>query len=664
MSAVFSESDLATLALVSDTFVGGDGVRRAAIAAEAMESSLDPAQVRQLRLVLRSLESRAANLALGGGPARFRDMPVESRERLLLGWGHSRLAMRRSAFAAFRKLLTFIAYAEPGQDGVNALHAAIGYAPTYEAVTDDPTPIHPTEVPATDDPVTFEADVAIVGSGAGGGVIAAALAEAGRSVIVLEGGPFTPETAMPRDELTAHGTMYLNRGLVSTWDGAVVILAGGGVGGGTTINWMTCVRVADEIRSEWATDHGLEAVDGSGFEDDMAVIERELDVSPAPNVPPKDAVLLRGAQALGYDVEPIETNAAGCGDCGTCSFGCRIGAKRSGLRAHLARAAVAGARIVADADVRRVVIEGGRATGIEALVRRTDGGTTRVVVRAPQVVVAAGALRSPAVLLRAGLGHPAIGRHLRIHPVSVVAGRFAEPIEMWRWTNQAIRSWFVPGPGDGVERYTIESAPGHPGLIALAFPWEGRDKHARLLERIRWFAPYVAIARDSGEGRVSLTRADTVRLDYDLAAEDIATLRHGLVRMARIVRAAGAQEILAVGTPPAWHGRDGIVAEGEERAFRAYEERLARFDFSSNRGLVGSAHQLGSVRAGGDPRDHVCDSWGRVRGGVRERDGVIGGLYVGDGSLLPTGIGVNPQITIMAMARRVARTVLAEGATG
>jgi choline dehydrogenase-like flavoprotein len=641
--------------------VRGDGRRRAEIAAEAMEQSLDPAQVSQIRLVLRLFDSRPANLAFVARLVRFRDMSDDARERYLLHWAYSRVGRRRSAFAGLRRLLTFIAYAEPGPDGRNPLHDAIGYHPTYEPVTAEPTPIQPLRLPPGTESAVLDADVAVVGSGAGGGVIAAALAEAGRSVVVIEAGPFVPESAMPTDELTAHGTMYLNHGLVSTWDGSLLVLAGGAVGGGTTINWMTSVRLADDIRAEWAAEHGLEGIDGAAFSDDMATIERELEVSPAPNVPPKDAALLRGARAMGYEAVPIETNAVGCGDCGTCSFGCRVGAKRSGLRVHLARAARAGARIVPDAEARRITVASGRVTGVEAFVRSDDGGLRRLTIQAPQVVVAAGALRTPAVLLRSGVEHPSIGRHLRIHPVSIVAGRFAEPIEMWRWANQAIRSDFVPAPGDAVERYTIESGPGHPGIIALAFPWEGRDAHARLLERIRWFAPYVAVTRDSGEGRVSLTRADTVRLDYELARGDVATLRHALVRMARIARAAGAQEILAVGMPPAWHGRDGAGRDGEERAFRDFEERLARFDFAPNRGLVGTAHQMGSARAGADPADHPCDPWGRVRRGSRERDGAVSGLYVGDGSLFPTGIGVNPQITIMALARRVARTVLSDG---
>jgi choline dehydrogenase-like flavoprotein len=589
-------------------------------------------------------------------------MSDEARERYLLSWGLSRVPLRRSAFAGLRKLLTFIAYADPGSNSGNPLLTRIGYHPTYEPVTADPTPIVPFPLPDGAEEVVLEADVVVVGSGAGGGIVAADVAEAGRSVVVLEAGPFVPEAAMPTDELTAHGTLYLNHGLVSSWDGSLVILAGGAVGGGTTINWMTSVRVADEVRAEWARDHGLEGVDGAGFEHDMTVIESEIDVSPTPNVPPKDAALARGGDAMGYPVDRISSSARDCGDCGTCSFGCRIGAKRSGLRAHLARAAVAGARIVPDAEATRVLVDGGIVRGVEAIVRRHDGTERPLMVRAPQVVIAAGSLRSPAVLLRSRIDHPAIGRYLRIHPVSVVAARFAEPIEMWRWANQAMRSTFVPGPDEDVERYTIESAPGHPGIIALAFPWEGRELHATMLERIRWFAPYVGLIRDTGEGRVRLTRADRVRIDYDLASRDVATLRHALVRMARIVRAAGAQQILAVGTPPAWHGRDGFGPDGEERAFRAYEERLARFDFAPNRGLVGSAHQMGSVRAGADASDHACDPWGRVRAGRREGDGVIRGLYVGDGSLFPTAIGINPQITIMAMARRVARTVLAESA--
>jgi choline dehydrogenase-like flavoprotein len=228
---------------------------------------------------------------------------------------------------------------------------------------------------------------------------------------------------------------------------------------------------------------------------------------------------------------------------------------------------------------------------------------------------------------------------------------------MWRGTMQAARSLQFGRPDDGRNGYVVESAPGHPGLIALALPWQGTDAHAELLGRIRHVAPLIAITRDGGEGRVRLTASGRARIDYRLDERGVATLRHALVSMAGMARAAGARQILAAGTPPRWHGRTGFGPGAEARAFVVFEDALRRFDFAANRGSVFSAHQMGTVRMGASA-DHPCDPDGRVRtrGGA-----TIPGLYVGDGSLFPTGLGVNPMITIMALARRVARTVAGEG---
>jgi choline dehydrogenase-like flavoprotein len=674
----WSAADLATLAELAETFVRGGSVRRASLAAEALVRAADPAQVRQLRLVLRLLESRVANLVLTGRPSAFRDRSPADREGVLLGWATSRLPLRRSAFQAFRKLMTFLAYADPGPPGSpNPLHAALGYVPDRPPVTAELSTIRPLDLhgssPAATDPIVLEADVVVVGSGAGGGVIAAELTRAGRSVVVVEAGPFVDEAHLPTDELDAYSRLYLNHGLLTTWDGAITMLAGTAVGGGTLVNWMTSIAAPDDVRAEWAGDHGIDGIDGQAFDDDVAAIERELGVAPATVIPPKDAVILRGAAALGWEAAPTRRNATDCGDCGSCPFGCPRGAKQSTMRVHLAEAAAAGARIIDRARVTRVLIEGGRAVGVEARVLLADPATgapipgpegdparprtRRLVVRAPQVVVAAGALRSPAVLLGSGLDHPGIGRHLRLHPAPVVAGIFDEPIEMWRGTMQAARSLQFARP-DGVRNgYAIESAPGHPGLIALALPWEGTDAHAELLGRIRHVGPLVAVTRDGGEGRVRVTAANRVRIDYRLDQRGIATLRHALVSMAGLVRAAGARQILAVGTPPRWHGRTGSGAGRDGRAFGVFEDTLQRFDFGANRGSVFSAHQMGSVRMGASVRDHPCDPDGRVR---TRAGAVIPGLYVGDGSLFPTGVGVNPMITIMALARRVARTAASE----
>jgi choline dehydrogenase-like flavoprotein len=672
VASSWTDAEIATLAEMAETFVRGDSLRRARLTVEALERAADPAQVDQVRLILRVVQSGLANTALARTARPFREMSPTSRERYLLSWATSPIGLRRSAFHGLRKMLTFLAYADPGESAPNPRLTDIGYRPDDRPITAEPTTVRPMRPPFEqgdpDQPMRLDADAVVVGSGAGGGVIAAALAAAGRSVVVLEAGPFVDEAAMPTDELDAYARVYLNYGLLATWDGSVTMLAGSAIGGGTLVNWMTSLPAPAWVREEWERDHGVTGLTDGTWDADIATLEGELGVAESTVIPPKDEAIVRGAAALGWEAGPTRRNATDCGDCGSCQFGCRRGRKQSGIRVHLAAAHAAGARIVERVRATNVIIEEGRAVGVEGNALWTDtatgepdpdGRTRRLVVRAPVVVAAAGGLRTPALLTASGLGHPSIGRHLRLHPVPVVAGLYPDPIDMWRGTMQAARSTEFVNPRDGSNGYVIESAPGQPGLLAIAVPWEGTDAHADLMLRARRIAPLIAITRDGGEGRTSVTKAGRVRVDYRLDASGVATLRHALVSMARLARAAGATQIVAVATEPAWHGRSGFGVGGEAAAFTVFEDRLASFDFRPNRGTVFSAHQMGTVRMGREPRGHPSDPWGRVRRNAKS-DAVIGGLYVGDGSLFPTGIGVNPMITVMALARRVARTILAE----
>jgi choline dehydrogenase-like flavoprotein len=673
----------ATLAAIAGTFVPGpDAARRGDLIAEALASAADPDQVAQLRLVLRAMETPLANALLGGGWRGLSRMDPAQREAYLRAWGTSAIAQRRTAYQALRRLSTFLAYADPdgpdGPDGArsaNPRHAAIGYQPERPPISLDPTPIVPLALPfETGDPaepMTLEADVVIVGSGAGGGVVAADLAAAGRSVVVLEAGPFVDEATMPTDELDAYVRLYLERGLLATWDASVTFLAGSAVGGGTLVNWMTTIPAPVEVRDAWRADHGLDGLaDGETWSSDVESVEAELGVAETTYRPPKDEAILRGAQALGWEAGPIRRNGSGCDDCGSCPFGCRRGSKRSGIRVHLATAAAHGARIVPRVRVTRVLVEGGRAVGVEghALVPDPvtgepipDGTAPRGVrvrtlrVHAPQVVVAAGALRTPAVLEGSGLDHPAIGRHLRVHPVTGALTRQPAPVELWRGPMQAARSLEFSAAAPGRQGYVIESAPGHPGLLALAVPWESATAHAQLMADIRHLGAFIAVTRDGGAGRVRLTRHGRVRVDYALDATGVATLRHAAVSCARLARASDAIDIVIPGIRPAWSR--GPV---DDAAFGRFLDEVEAFDFRPNHGSIFSAHQMGTARMGADPRDHACDPSGRVRVGPRD-DRVVGGLYVADTSLFPTALGVNPMLTVMVLARRVARTILAEG---
>jgi choline dehydrogenase-like flavoprotein len=668
--AGWSDGLLEVLTLVAETIVAGDGPRRARLAAAALDLAADPAQVMQLKLVLRAFDSRAANLLLTGRPVRFRDLDQQARERYLLAWATSRIPQRRSAYQGLKRLLAFLAYADPGEDGENPRLAATGYVHRPEPVTPDPTPIRPLDFGAAaaalsgNAPIVLDADVAIVGSGAGGGVVADALARAGRSVVVLEAGPFVPEPEMPVDELAAFDRLYLNHGFNVSWDASIMTLAGGGVGGGTTVNWMTSIRPPASTRHRWAVEHGLEGFDGPDVEADILAIEHELSIGRPPNIPPKDELIRRGCTHLRQEVGETHRNGVDCGDCGRCGFGCRRGAKQSGLRVHLAEAWRNGARIIPDAPVHRVLVEGRRATGIEAAVT-VDGVARRLVVRAPTVVVAAGALRTPVVLLRSGIDTRAVGRHLRLHPVSVLGAFLDEDVRMWEGTMQAVRALHHlerPSGSEGEDEggFIVESAPGTPGLIALVFPWEGRARFGTLMGQIPRVAPILGITRERGEGRVLISRAGRPRFDYSLAPADRATLQRALAECARIGWEGGSREMVAVGTPPSWFRAP--AGPGAGAAFDAWEAHLRGFDYGPNRGTLVSAHQMGTARAGADPSDHACDPWGRVRapGAAPGRDALVAGLWVADASLFPTALGVNPMITTMVMARRVARAVLTE----
>ena len=638
------------LAEVFATFVPMDraaATRRAAVAIETLGATRSLSDLIGLRIALEALEV--------GPLRRFTRGTQDRRERALLGWATSPIPQQRTTFQALKRLALFLAYADPEEHSsapMNDSWAPIGYLPPAR-VTDPPAPlVRPLDVSRTDSsPLTFDAEVVIVGSGAGGSVVAARLAEAGRDVLVLEAGGYRPEAEMPISEAQAWRDMLLDRGAASTQDLSVTILAGATLGGGTTVNWTTTIRPPDWLRDEWETDHGLIGFASAETDADLARLEDELEVMPPTVVPPKDQLILDGARALGWEADVTQRSAGPCTRCGGCTFGCQLGAKRSALRVHLARAGAAGARILTEARATALRHRAGDAVGV---VGRLEPDGRPFAVRARQTVVAAGALRTPVLLERSRIDHPAIGRGLRLHPSVVIAARMAERAEMWVGPLQAARSLeFVrPGGSDGSVHahggFIIEAAPPHPGLAMAALPWAGREEAARLAGTLGNLAPLIALVRDQGGGRVRAGTGGRARVSYRLDPRDGSTARRALIEMSRLARAGGAAELLAVATPGRWW-RDGDD-------FERYLEALSHLDTGANRITVFSAHQMGTARAGKDPRTSATDPWGRVR--RSQRGEMLRGAYVADASLFPSASGVNPMLTIMACAERVARAVL------
>ena len=657
---ILTPAERRTLAALAEGFVPGGGSARAQAAERAFATVVDPELVSQLRLVLRLIETRAGSLLIGGRAVKYSSLRGDERDAYLQHWVQHRIPLMRSAASALRKLLCFLAYAdadEPGDPKLRARLKSIGYNPKPNAATRDYSKLvafNPQQAQR------IAVDVLVIGSGAGGGSVARDLARAGKRVMVIESGALYDERSFPTKERDAYERLYLDSGFTATADAHIAILAGGTVGGGTTVNWMTSIPIPDRVRDEWEEQHGVEGVASPAFKSDLNDVLREVGAQPSEKMPPKDAALIRGAEGRDWGAEKIQMNRAECGDCGTCPFGCKRGSKQSTLRLHLPQALEAGAHLIPDCKAERLIISNGAVRGA-VTTYGTRAGTPRTLeIIAPQVVVSGGALRTPLLLRRSGLTHPAIGQNLRLHPVTLAAGIFPEKIEMWRGTMQAAKSEEFIEPMEDRNGYIIESAPGHPGLLSLGIPWTSRDEHQRLMKLAPYIAPFLAIAKDDGGGRISETRSGFAKIEYRTTPRDERTLRAALGSLVRMAEAAGASEVIAAGSPPvSWRRRDGV------EAFQVLQRRLTRFDFSPNRGTVFSAHQMGTARMGSDPVDHACDPFGRVRSSSRPRatdphGGIVKGLYVADGSLFPTALGVNPMITILALAKRVARTVLSD----
>lgn len=607
---------------------------------------------REFASFLRAVESPAANLLLTGRAVRFTRLSPELRERYLWGWARSRLAVKRKGFQATKRLAAAVYFSRPlGPEG-HPLWQRIRYAPPAPppAGSDEP-PWVPLERPERDEEVTV--DLCVVGSGAGGSVIAARAAEAGYRVMVLEAGAWYPAAQYPRVEREAYDRLFRGRGVVPTRDSAISILAGETVGGSTAVNWMTCLPPLPIARAEWANEGGMVGVDGDEFDRDLATVAARLHVSTeeSPTNPANEA-LRRGSIALGYrqgrDWDVIPRNAVGCASrCGFCTFGCPYGARQSMDRTYLADALRAGARLRSSTSAEVVELSGGRVTAV--LASYSDGTVRRAVrVRARAVVLAAGALETPGILLRSGVRSPGVGRGLRLDPTTAIAGEFAFPVRTWEGAHQTIGVYRFR-PSDAADHGPwIEASPAHPGLSGVAVPWAGASDYRRLMERLEYVATPIVLVRDVGEGSVGIDAAGRTVPNYELTRRDRSNLVRGMIETARILRAAGATRLLSLHTPYVEVG-DGRrpLTEAELDTFVA---GVARAGVREHAVALFSAHPMGSARAGPDPRRATARPSGEVHG--------VEGLWIGDGSLLPTAPGANPMLSILALAERTARALL------
>src|SRR4051794_17756261 len=654
MAGVVNETQRRTLEALCDTVVpaveydGDDETMRAFMARSASDMAI-AAQIEGLMAQAMMPDDIAGFAALLDGLAGldFASLPVDARTQVLKQVAAS-APEAKLGVKVFKNLTLLFFYALPDEQGRNPNWDAIGYPGPVSA------PPSAEEAPKTIDveqisgaQATLSADVCVVGSGAGGAVIAAELQKAGKSVVVLEQGGYRNEQDFKQLELPGSLELYLGGGLLGSEDGSIAVYAGATLGGGTIVNYMNCIRTPEHIRQEWAG-HGIEGIDELEYEQHVDAVWDRLSVNAeatSQNRPHRK--LIQGMEASGFPWKPITRNVdRECDDprvCGYCYSGCQKGCKQSTMKTYLQDASDTGARFVVGAHADRISTADGRATGVEATVTNADGSTTKLTVQSPTVVVSGGAVESPALLLRSGIGGPAAGKHLRLHPAAIVEGVYDEPIEGWIGQAQSAVSYqFAECEGDW--GFLMESCPTAPALTATGWPWGDGAQHKREYgSKLKHSAPFITVARDHGEGEVAIDAHGRAVVRWSLTDEvDRRIFIEGNKQLAKLHRAAGANEIFTL------HAQRVGWREGDD--FDAFLDQIENAPYEPNDVAIFTAHQLCSCRIGNDPNESVADG----RAELHDTKGV----WIGDASAFPTAPGVNPMISIMSLAHRTAGKIL------
>jgi choline dehydrogenase-like flavoprotein len=504
-------------------------------------------------------------------------------------------------------------------------------------------------------PVKLHCDVAIVGSGAGAGITAELMTGAGLSVVLVEEGPLKSSRDFRQLESEAYPSLYQESASRQTADKAITILQGRCVGGSTTVNWTSSFRTPSATLAYWRAHFGLRDFTDEGLSPWFQSAERRLNIGPWLAPPNENNELLRqGALKLGIPAAAILRNVKGCWNLGSCGLGCPTNAKQSMLVTTLPVDLDRGAALLVQARAERLTVSGERVTALLCRAIGPDGqprgDETRIVAR--HVVVAGGAINSPALLMRSGVAdpHERLGHRTFLHPVVISAAAFDRAVEGWSGAPQTIYTdhFLDAAPIDGPIGYKLEAPPLHPLIFATTVPGFG-PAQAKLLQDFGRTHALLALLRDgfheeSPGGQVRLRSDGSPVLDYSLTPFVMDGARRALLSMAELQFAAGARSV--------------VPAHELARPYTSWIEARDAISTLPMRPLatrVVSAHVMGG-----------CAMAAHERHGVVRPDGThwqIENLSVLDGSIFPTSIGANPQLSIYGIVNRLA-TGLAKRLSG
>ena len=499
------------------------------------------------------------------------------------------------------------------------------------------------------DGTVLEADVIIIGTGAGGGTTAEILANAGLKVLMLEEGPLKSSDDFRMDEREAYRDLYQESAGRMSKDGAMSILQGRCVGGTTVINWTSSFRTPEPTLAHWASEFGVQGMSSSEMTPWFEKMEQRLNVAPW-QIPanPNNAVLSRGATSLGIDWQVIPRNVSACWNLGYCGTGCPTNAKQSMLVTTIPAALQQGSELVYSARAERLIMEGRKVLGVEITALNDDyqPSGSRLVAKAPHVIMACGAINGPALLLRSKAPdpHKRIGKRTFFHPTTFCFAEFDELIDPYYGAPQSIYSdHFQWQSVDGPVGYKLEVPPLQPGLTSVLLLGHGHQ-HFSDIQKLPNLHAMIALLRDgfhpqSEGGSIELAGDGTPISDYAINDYLWDGVRRSWLSMAEIQFAAGAKAVRASHVDSPW--------------FKSWEEAKASInalEFRSNAFTAGSAHCMGGLTMGEDQTRCLVDSNGKYHH--------LDNLYVFDGSVFPTSIGANPQLSIYGMACKQANKLL------
>jgi len=553
----------------------------------------------------------------------FHKLDSSRQQELLRSWDKS--PVMRGLIHGFATLLKFSHF--------DAVHVYERQGGKFKTVQNVERPRHFSQIHRAvewDGGDVVECDVVVVGTGAGGAVVGRELAERGHAVVFVEEGEHYTRDAFNGSMVRAHGVFYRNAMVLG--NAPMPAFMGRMLGGSTAVNGATSLRTPPWVLEEWcsrlATDDFSPEAMRSLFDRVEGILQ--VGLPDKRHIGPIWDVMSRGCDAFGWSHGPIPRNAVGCEGGGFCDFGCATGAKRSTEVSYLPAALNRGAIALTGLHAERVIIEAGRAVGIEGVA----ANGRRITVRGRAVVLAGGAIPTPAMLLKLGLCNTSgqVGRNLTLHPSGGMMALFDEPIDPQKYIPQAyLCDQFLR---DGV---LISSAQPDHNIGCVVFPYTGR-RLMEAMDNLTHTAGVAVVLRDaSANGRVYRDIGDKPVVTYNLQPKDIENFHFGMVRAAEMFFAAGAKRLI-----PALVGHDFIDNQRDLAAFRKRPPHPSTIALTSY-------HPLGTCKMGRDPKTSVVD--------LDHQTHDTRALYIVDGSTVPSALGVNPQITIMAMATRAAARI-------